>query len=181
MSATPPSNTATLDGEGLRPGEDHIDVDHAEAQFDQLQRALSGPDYGGGTKTISSTPQQEKVLKDIEAASLTPTEEPFDLREYLTSSNDAMQASGIHHKHVGATWEDLEVSGIGGEDSKVRPSFQSRLSPSSDSFEQLYVPTFQGAIWGSISFPFVLLWWLLSRFLPEKYISKTPTRTIIHR
>ena len=46
-------------------------------------------------------------------------QETFDLREYLTSSNDANAAAGIKHKHVGVTWEDLEVSGIGGDDNKV--------------------------------------------------------------
>jgi len=126
MSATLASDATTLttmDSEDMRPDEDHVDVDHAEAQFDHLRRALSKPDYSEGTKTISS--QQEKVLKDIETASLAPVVERFDLREYLTSSNDASQAAGIKHKHVGVTWEDLEVLGVGGEDSKVGP-----LSPS---------------------------------------------------
>ena len=138
MSATPASDAATLptlNREDIRPGEDHIDVDHAEAQFNQLQHDLSKPDYGEGTKTISSTPQQEKTLKDIETASLAPAVERFDLREYLTSSNDASQAAGIKHKHVGITWEDLEVLGVGGEGSKVGPLFPSPLSPLSDYFE----------------------------------------------
>lgn len=128
MSTTPASDAVTLavlDRQDIQPAEDHIDVDHAEAEFDQLQRALSKPDYGEGTKTIASTPQQEKILKDIETASLAPPVERFDLREYLTSSNDASQAAGIKHKHVGVTWEDLEVFGVGGEDSKVGPSFPS--------------------------------------------------------
>ena len=119
--ASDATSLATIGREDIRPDEDHIDVDHAEAQFDHLQRALSKPDYDEGTKTVSSTPQQEKALKDIETASLAPVVERFDLREYLTSSNDASQAAGIKHKHVGVTWEDLEVLGVGGEDNKVNP------------------------------------------------------------
>ena len=129
MSATPASDIltpTTLGGEDIRLDRDHVDIDHAQTEFNQLQYELSKPDYGEGTKTVISTPQQEKVLKDIETASLDPNAERFDLREYLTSSNDAGQAAGIKHKHVGVTWEDLEVIGVGGEDSKVSFSF---LSP----------------------------------------------------
>lgn len=41
---------------------------------------------------------------------------PLDLREYLTSANDA---TGARPKRVGVTWEDLEVVGAGGLDNKV--------------------------------------------------------------
>jgi len=48
---------------------------------------------------------------------------PFNLRDCLISSNEANKAAGIQPKHVGVTWEDLQV--IVGEsvDHKVRTCF----------------------------------------------------------
>lgn len=58
-------------------------------------------------------------------------QETLDLREYLTSSNDAKAATGIKHKHPEVSWEDLEVSGIGGDDNKVRYFIWCSLRPPS--------------------------------------------------
>lgn len=98
-----------------------MNIRQAEAEFTQLQRTLSSPTYDDHPK--SSNP--EHLSKDLEKASDDPEEpeELFDLREYLTSSNDASQAAGIKHKHVGVTWQDLEVTGIGGEGNKESRSF----------------------------------------------------------
>lgn len=116
MTDTPVSDTATLatlNDNVRRASGDHVDIRQARAEFNQLQRELSRAGQ-------SSTPQPKRLPKDVENASQdTSTEEGFDLREYLTSSNDAGQAAGIKHKHVGVTWEDLQVTGIGGEDNKV--------------------------------------------------------------
>ena len=111
MSDTPGSDTTTLDGAN------RVNVQQAEADFTQLRHGLSSPNSEDhAIRTQSPTLQFEQLEKapgEVEA------EEPFDLREYLTSSNDASQAAGIKHKHVGVTWDDLEVVGIGGEDNKA--------------------------------------------------------------
>ena len=58
------------------------------------------------------------MAKDIEKG-VSDSERPFDLREYLTSSNDANERAGIKHKHVGVTWEDFHVDVFGGSNFKV--------------------------------------------------------------
>ena len=73
------------------------DVLRAEAEFDALSSHLteqaSEPRGGALKKTSSTTLAQSN--RDLEKA-----ERPagFDLREYLTSSNDKNQAAGIKHK-----------------------------------------------------------------------------------
>jgi ATP-binding cassette, subfamily G (WHITE), member 2, SNQ2 len=124
MADTPASDTATLaslNDNSKRRSINQVDIRQAEAEFNQLQRFLSNDDH-------SQSPKPEHLPKDLEKASddEIEAEERFDLREYLTSSNDASQAAGIKHKHVGVTWQDLEVTGIGGEDNKE--SFPSHLS-----------------------------------------------------
>lgn len=103
---TPASDARTL-GEDTLSGQ--INVVQAEADFHQLERSLS-------RYTNKST---EKSPHDLEKANHEPTETPFDLREYLSSANDANAQAGIKHKHVGVTWEDLEVTVVGGVDNKV--------------------------------------------------------------
>lgn len=58
-------------------------------------------------RSLSTHPNSEPDLEK---------DAPFDLREYLSSTN---HAAGTKHKHVGVTWEDLEVAGVGDLDSKV--------------------------------------------------------------
>jgi hypothetical protein len=73
------------------------DVLRAEAEFNalssQLTKQASDPREGTLKKTSSTTLAQSN--RDLEKA-----ERPagFDLREYLTSSNDKNQAAGIKHK-----------------------------------------------------------------------------------
>ncbi len=45
---------------------------------------------------------------------------PRDLRYCLTLSNEANKAAGIQPKHVGVTWEDLQVVVRGDKDCKVK-------------------------------------------------------------
>lgn len=124
MTDTPGSDTTTLDGAN------RVNVRQAEAEFTQLRHDLSSPNSEDhAIRTQSPTLQFEQLEKapgDVEP------EERFDLREYLTSSNDATQAAGIKHKHVGVTWDDLEVVGIGGEDNKVILSILPRRFPAPD-------------------------------------------------
>ena len=96
----------------------------------QLQHDLSSLDHrGSATHARSPTLEPECLPKDLEGVPEgAEPEECFDLHGYLTSSNDATQAAGIKHKHVGVTWDDLEVIGIGGEDNKANPPFTEVLS-----------------------------------------------------
>ena len=120
MTDTPASDSATLaslnDYGKRRSVNTQVDIRQAEAEFTQLQRTLSRPTYDDHARSTKS----DHIPKDLEKApdDVTDPEDRFDLREYLTSSNDASQAAGIKHKHVGVTWQDLEVTGIGGEDNK---------------------------------------------------------------
>lgn len=108
MADTPTSITPTLrQGYGTQ---DHVVVAQAENDFGRVQRSLSTP------KVADKAASKDLGSIDLEEG----PQETFDLREYLTSSSDAKSAAGIRHKHVGVTWEDLEVSGIGGEGNKVR-------------------------------------------------------------
>lgn len=84
----------------------HVDVRQAEQTFNELSKTLS--------RRSTSARKHDSNDSDPEKG-----EEPFDLRDYLTSSNDASQSAGIKHKHVGVTWEKLQVEGMGSVGSKV--------------------------------------------------------------
>ncbi|KAJ3738065.1 P-loop containing nucleoside triphosphate hydrolase protein [Lentinula raphanica] len=94
----------------------HVDVSSAERQFNELSRQLSRQ-YSIKKSTLATASVETAQVNDIEKGA--EEEESFDLREYLTSSNDANQQAGIQHKRVGVTWEDLQVDVIGGDNSKV--------------------------------------------------------------
>ena len=74
----------------------HVDVADAEKNFHNLARKLSHKSRSqrtlhnnhDSTTTVGGDPEMGKTGED----------EVFDLREYLTSSNDAQQAAGIKHK-----------------------------------------------------------------------------------
>ncbi|KAF4573417.1 hypothetical protein EYR36_007932 [Pleurotus pulmonarius] len=138
----------------------HVDVASAERTFNELSRTMSirtQVERAGVIKTKS----QETMWggQDVEKA-IEEVEEPFDLREYLTSSNDANQSAGIKHKHVGVTWDDLEVKVIGGADMKF------------------YAPTFGGAILGFVLSPIFWVWSLLRPLFPSP---PPPTRAIVQK
>jgi len=113
--AETPADERTLGG----PDTDvhHVDIAEAEAAFTELSRALS---RRSRTKSVSDDEKEKKDhTQDIEKAHADDVEQTFDLREYLTTSNDAMQSAGIQHKHVGVTWDNLRVDVLGGTDHKV--------------------------------------------------------------
>ncbi|KAH9948182.1 ABC-2 type transporter-domain-containing protein [Amylocystis lapponica] len=147
-----PGDDATL--RGGEPGQGYgIDIVQAEAAFNELSRTLSR-----ASRKRSASPDSSGKGKDIEAA---PLEAQFDLREYLSSSNDANQRAGIMHKHVGVTWENLRVEVMGGSGYKR------------------YVRTFgQDALqyWFS---PLKSVWDSVSKFLPSSQKS-FETTTILH-
>src|SRR5277367_5052295 len=95
--ATTPTDTLTLyeksrtsTREGLR---NSVNTFQAEGEFNELARKLSRQ----SEREPGSHPPATQG-KDIEKG-VSP-DEAFDLREYLTSSNDANHAAGIKHKHV---------------------------------------------------------------------------------
>lgn len=90
-----------------------VDIARAEALFVELSRQLTN------SSIVVSQQSPTETTGDLEKGSA-DADKPFDLREYLTSSNDANQQAGIKHKHVGVTWEDLQVDVFGGANSKVR-------------------------------------------------------------
>ncbi len=68
----------------------HVDVASAKRSFNEFSRQMSGLTQRKSQDTMHGGPDVEKAAEE--------DAEPFDLREYLTSSNDANQAAGIKHK-----------------------------------------------------------------------------------
>ncbi|KAG6881076.1 hypothetical protein C0993_002934, partial [Termitomyces sp. T159_Od127] len=94
-----PSDNIILNGGTVTPPR-HVDIIDAEEQFNALARQLSVQSREVHRKRSSLS---EKTVgspsPDLEKAELAgDATEQFDLREYLTSSNDANQAAGIKHK-----------------------------------------------------------------------------------
>ena len=97
----------------------HFDVEKAEDTYNELARQLSR--QSAHLDRSKQTSRTASVYNgDLEKGD--EAEKPFGLRDYLTSSNDANQAAGIKHKHVGVTWEDLHVGIIGEADQKASHS-----------------------------------------------------------
>lgn len=91
----------------------HVDISYAKENFNELSRQLTHK------SNASSTVEGKDVEKGISDNEGPGGEPAFDLKEYLTSTNDANLEAGIKHKHVGVTWEDLQVEAFGGVDDKV--------------------------------------------------------------
>ena len=137
MTETSRSSTLTLGREyDVR---ERVAISQAENDFGQVQQSLSTP------RAVNEVVSYDSDSVDLEGGRDRDSQEMFDLWEYLTSSNNANSAAGIKHKHVGVTWEDLEVSGIGGEENKVCHSM--RYPPSfclTVCDYQIYVSTYAG-------------------------------------
>jgi ATP-binding cassette, subfamily G (WHITE), member 2, SNQ2 len=97
-----------------------VDVEQAENSFNELSRQLTQGTVTGENEhdSRSTHGRDPDNKKDLEKGA-SDWEQPFDLRDYLTSSNDANEAAGIKHKHVGVIWEDLQVDILGGSNFKV--------------------------------------------------------------
>jgi ABC-transporter N-terminal len=124
-----------------------VDVDQAKNEFHELSRQLTqGTVTGENEHGIQSTPTCASVDgNDLEKGHRTSdSEQPFDLREYLTSSNDANEAAGIKHKHVGVIWEDLHVDMIGGSNFKVGQNMTLSGPERLLTYPQLHVRTVGG-------------------------------------
>jgi ATP-binding cassette subfamily G (WHITE) protein 2 (SNQ2) len=94
-----------------------VNVEQAENAFHELSRQLSQGTFVNDKEHGAPGTTRESA-KDIEKG-VFDSEQPFDLREYLTSSNDANERAGIKHKHVGVVWEDFHVDVLGGTNFKV--------------------------------------------------------------
>ncbi|KAJ2936375.1 hypothetical protein H1R20_g720, partial [Candolleomyces eurysporus] len=152
--ADTPGDTATLNDSDNQVHSRHVDdvVLRAEAEFEALSRQLTKHSQSGQVS-------KRVVSEDLEKGD--DEEEAFDLREYLTSSNDANQKAGIKHKNVGVTWKDLQVEVIGGAESK------------------LYVGTLGGATLGFFLGPVLWLWGIVSGLLG--LAKAPPTKPILHK
>jgi len=111
MTETSGSSTLTLWREHDVRG--RVAIAQAENDFGQVQQSLNTQ------RVVNEVVAHDSDSVDLEGGRDKDCQETFDLREYLTSSNDANSAAGIKHKHIGVTWEDLEVSDVGGEENKV--------------------------------------------------------------
>ncbi|KAG9313864.1 pleiotropic drug resistance ABC transporter [Chiua virens] len=136
----------------------HVDIEEAEGTFNELARQLSGQSTSHAHPSKQTSRTASIYAGDLEKGD--KAEKPFDLREYLTSSNDANEAAGIKHKHVGVTWEDLEVKIIGGADFKI------------------YIHTFGDAVVNFFLAPFFWLWGYVTRSVSKRQL---PTRTILQK
>ncbi|KAJ6520219.1 ABC-2 type transporter-domain-containing protein [Mycena sanguinolenta] len=130
------------------------DIEQAKDEFNALSRQLTLKSQDNSVSGATA-----RAESDVEKAE--DSEPPFDLREYLTTSNDVQQQAGIKHVHVGVTWDDLEVKVAGGLDSK------------------LYVGTFGGAC---LEFFLAIPLYIWSQiFAPWLTKTEAPTRTILHK
>ncbi|KAH9031530.1 ABC-2 type transporter-domain-containing protein [Lactarius pseudohatsudake] len=144
------------------PAAGSVNVEQAESSFHELSRQLSqGTTVGERDRTQKSRGEDGQKSNDLEKGSL-ELDQPFDLREYLTSSNEANERAGIKHKHVGVVWEDFHVDVLGGLNSKF------------------FVRTFGDEAWQFWLTPFFKLHTLLSGFLPSK-ADNAVTSTILHK
>lgn len=106
------------------PTMDHggVNIEKAENSFNELSRQLTQgtvvDDRDHGDETRVPTSIGKRPTEDVEKGGV-DQEQPFDLREYLSSSNDANERAGIKHKHVGVVWENFHVDVLGGSDFKV--------------------------------------------------------------
>jgi ATP-binding cassette, subfamily G (WHITE), member 2, SNQ2 len=82
-------------------------------EFRVLSRRLTHPSQRRGTEPVLSSE------KDVEKGPL-DDHGSLNLRDCLTLSNEANNAVWIQPKHVGVTWENLQVVVPGGKDHKVK-------------------------------------------------------------
>ena len=77
-----------------------VDVDHAIEEFNLLSRQLCVQSESASQSPDSGAASANVIVSshDIEKGELKDELTPFNLRAYLTSSNDANQAAGIKHK-----------------------------------------------------------------------------------
>lgn len=76
-----------------------VNVAAAKEEFAELSRQLSRKSTGINDRNSTSTAKDSpRESKDLEKGELADNSGSFDLKEYLSSSNDANQSAGIKHK-----------------------------------------------------------------------------------
>ena len=97
-----------------------VNIKRAETSFNELSRQLTqGTVVDDNEQGVGdSSAVDGRKARDVEKGAL-DLERPFDLREFLSSSNDANERAGIKHKHVGVLWDGFHVDVLGGSDFKV--------------------------------------------------------------
>lgn len=109
---TVPQNDLELQLSPRTQRERHESMEH------ELRHSLSQATFLASPHEVARV-SEESQDPDLEKGKPQPQAEGgFDLREYLTSSNDAYDEAGIKHKHVGVSWENLSVDVIGAEGMK---------------------------------------------------------------
>ncbi|CAE6481297.1 unnamed protein product [Rhizoctonia solani] len=104
-SIAPSENIELSEVDKKHHGEhDGVNVKEAEAQFNALARRL----------TRQSTKHHEQSGGDVEK------QETFDLLDYLRTTSGQQDEAGFSKKHVGVTFENLRVTGVGGVKIYVR-------------------------------------------------------------
>lgn len=112
MAETPATLCNTGAGGHSTPRSHHgVDVAFAEKEFKELERKLSqrpAATQGSGSDSDNNEKQDWSANVRTAAASaegedLEKGDERFDLREYLTASNDENQSAGIKHKVSSST------------------------------------------------------------------------------
>ena len=101
------------------PTEGSVNIERAENSFHELSRQLTqGTVVDDKEQRAEDAPIESRKARDVEKGAF-DLEQPFDLREYLSSSNDANERAGIKHKHAGVLWDDFHVDVLGGSGFKV--------------------------------------------------------------
>ncbi|CAE6444379.1 unnamed protein product [Rhizoctonia solani] len=105
-SRAPSENIELSEVEKKHHGGEHdgVNVKDAEAQFNALSRRL----------TRQSTKHHEQSDGDVEK------QETFNLLDYLRTTSGQQDEAGFAKKHVGVTFENLRVTGVGGVKIYVR-------------------------------------------------------------
>lgn len=83
--------------------EGHVDVQRAKAEFAMLETSVS--------RHSEATRQQSNQPKDISAIEKAEADDDFDLLQYLRSVQSENSQAGIKSKHIGVSWNNLEVLG----------------------------------------------------------------------
>lgn len=99
------------------PVEAGVNVQRAEAEFAELNKALSRSSEI--SRQLSRTQSRRSVtraaLADVEKRGASEDSgEPFDLETTLRGNKSEEEAAGIKSKRIGVLWNDLTVSGVGG-------------------------------------------------------------------
>ncbi|TDZ36237.1 ABC transporter G family member 11 [Colletotrichum spinosum] len=102
-----------------------VSVHQAEAEFAELQRELSGLSRASRRSSHHSRGKPddaEKAVANVNSASPSSETdgEQFDLEAVLRGGVEAERQAGIRPKHIGAYWDGLTVTGMGGTTNYVK-------------------------------------------------------------